>query len=75
MIPTAPGKSRFMLDSYTQKEGTPLPVVLTLKYFAIPWLPHLQMSNRILDGDTALLHWQVCCLSWEAKSFLKLNIN
>ncbi|EIE25057.1 hypothetical protein COCSUDRAFT_65076 [Coccomyxa subellipsoidea C-169] len=67
MIPTAPGKSRFMLDSYTQKEGMPLPVLLILKYFAIPWLPHLRMSNRILDGDTALLHWQGHSVAREAK--------
>ena len=59
MVPTAPGRSRVLVDMYTRANGMPLLPYLAIKYLRNPWFHHLLMSNVILDGDTALLHWQV----------------
>jgi hypothetical protein len=61
MVPSAPGKSRFMFDAYTKAKGMPLMAYLVIKHLTVPWIPHLLTASRILDGDTALLHWQVTC--------------
>lgn len=61
MVPTAPGRCRTLVDMHTSAKGMPLLAYLALKYLKFPsWFVHLVTSNVILDGDTALLHWQVC---------------
>lgn len=60
MVPTGPGRCRALVDLYTPAKGMPLLVYLALKFLKPPsWFDHLMSSNVILDGDTALLHWQV----------------
>ncbi|KAK9908986.1 hypothetical protein WJX75_005595 [Coccomyxa subellipsoidea] len=67
MVPSAPGKSRFMFDAYTKAKGMPLMAYLVIKHLTVPWIPHLLTASRILDGDTALLHWQGHTVAREAK--------
>jgi hypothetical protein len=67
IIPRAPGRSRALVSIFTDAKATPLLPYLAMKHLDIPWLAHTQRSNRILDGDTAILHWQVssvCLQFW-----------
>ncbi|CAL8461986.1 g1517 [Coccomyxa elongata] len=68
MVPTAPGRCRALVDMHTPAKGMPLLAYLALKYLKMPsWFIHLTSSNVILDGDTALLHWQGHVVAKEAQ--------
>ena len=56
------GARRVLICVVADEATTPLPVRLAVRHFTPGWLKHLTMSHRILDADTALLHWQVCPL-------------
>lgn len=60
VIPTAPGRSR-LLWSFVMPRSS-ISGLIGLIFMAQPrWVSHLFGTNRVLDGDSALLHAQVCC--------------
>lgn len=59
VIPTAPGRSR-LLWSFVMPRSS-ISGLFGLIFMAQPrWASHLFGTNRVLDGDSALLHAQVC---------------
>ena len=60
VVPSAPGRSRGLVSVSTAADAAPLLPRLVMTLLRGPvWAAHILKSHSILDGDTALLHWQV----------------
>lgn len=66
-VPTAPGRCRVLFSILFPKSAIPLPLRLLFSLFP-KWWKHIEMTKRVLDGDSALLHAQVCraAPSWQS---------
>ena len=58
-VPTSPGRCRVLFSILYPKDA--IPAHLRALFALMPrWAKHLQTTNRVLDGDSMLLHAQAC---------------
>ena len=65
-VPTTPGRSRLITHQITNFKKLPLP----LKIFSLlpRWLDHVLIRNKVLDGDSVLLHEQEHLMTDQARA-------
>ena len=58
-VPTSPGRCRVLFSILYPRDA--IPAHLRALFALMPrWAKHLQTTNRVLDGDSMLLHAQAC---------------
>ena len=58
-VPTSPGRCRVLFSMLMPKSAIPAP--LRALFSMLPrWAKHIGTVNRVLDGDSMLLHAQAC---------------
>ena len=58
-VPTAPGQCRFLFSSFYPKSAMPW-ALRAMMAFMPRFHKHLAFTAKVLDGDSSILHAQVC---------------